>query len=66
MIDATIFLTVASGFHYAWVASKRIGNVTGPDTSTAGKPTAPDNRPLARFATRTELLKHLDRRHSGW
>jgi cardiolipin synthase len=28
MLDATIFLTVASGFHYAWVASKRIGQVT--------------------------------------
>ncbi len=25
MLDATILLTVASGFHYAWVASKRIG-----------------------------------------
>jgi cardiolipin synthase (CMP-forming) len=29
MIDATIFLTVTSGFHYAWVASQRIGLVTG-------------------------------------
>jgi cardiolipin synthase (CMP-forming) len=29
MLDATIFLTVASGFHYGWVASKRIGQVTG-------------------------------------
>jgi cardiolipin synthase len=29
MIDATIFLTVASGFHYAWVASQRIGLITG-------------------------------------
>jgi cardiolipin synthase len=28
MLDATIFLTVASGFHYAWVASQRIGLVT--------------------------------------
>jgi cardiolipin synthase len=27
MLDATIFLTVASGFHYAWVASQRIGLV---------------------------------------
>jgi cardiolipin synthase (CMP-forming) len=27
MLDATIFLTVASGFHYAWVASKRIGQI---------------------------------------
>jgi len=30
MLDATIFLTVASGFHYAWVASQRIGLVTDP------------------------------------
>lgn len=37
MLDATIFLTVASGFHYAWVASQRIGQLTEPDTSTAGK-----------------------------
>jgi cardiolipin synthase len=28
MLDATIFLTVASGFHYAWVASQRIGKLT--------------------------------------
>ena len=28
MIDLTIFLTVTSGFHYAWVASQRIGLVT--------------------------------------
>jgi cardiolipin synthase len=28
MLDATIFLTVASGFHYAWVASQRIGVAT--------------------------------------
>ncbi|WP_263356545.1 CDP-alcohol phosphatidyltransferase family protein [Acidicapsa ligni] len=28
-LDTTILLTVASGFHYAWVASKRIGTVTG-------------------------------------
>ena len=27
MLDATIFLTVASGFHYAWVASQRIGQL---------------------------------------
>jgi cardiolipin synthase len=27
MLDATILLTVASGFHYAWVASQRIGLV---------------------------------------
>ena len=25
VLDATIFLTVVSGFHYAWVASQRIG-----------------------------------------
>jgi cardiolipin synthase len=34
MIDATIFLTVASGFHYAWVASKRIGVVNDPETGS--------------------------------
>jgi cardiolipin synthase len=28
MLDATMILTVASGFHYAWVASQRIGKVT--------------------------------------
>jgi hypothetical protein len=28
MIDITVFLTVTSGFHYAWVASQRIGLVT--------------------------------------
>ena len=28
MVDATIFLTVTSGFHYAWVASQRLGLVT--------------------------------------
>ena len=32
MLDAVIFLTVASGFHYAWVASQRIGLVTDTDT----------------------------------
>jgi len=31
MIDATILLTIISGFHYAWVASKRIGLLTDPD-----------------------------------
>jgi cardiolipin synthase (CMP-forming) len=25
MLDATMVLTVASGFHYAWVASRRAG-----------------------------------------
>jgi len=33
MLDATIFLTVASGFHYAWVASQRIGLVMDSETS---------------------------------
>jgi hypothetical protein len=41
MIDATIFLTVASGFHYAWVASQRIGLLT--DTETSAVPSrSPD------------------------
>lgn len=30
MLDATIFLTVASGFHYGWVASRRVAQL--PDT----------------------------------
>jgi cardiolipin synthase len=30
MLDATIFLTIASGFHYAWVASQRIGQIPDP------------------------------------
>jgi cardiolipin synthase len=34
MIDATIFLTAASGFHYAWVASQRISLVTDAAAST--------------------------------
>lgn len=29
MLDATICLTVLSGFHYGWVASRRIGLITG-------------------------------------
>jgi cardiolipin synthase len=29
MLDATICLTVLSGFHYGWVASRRIGLLTG-------------------------------------
>jgi len=33
MLDATIFLTVASGFHYAWVASQRIGLVADSETN---------------------------------
>jgi len=28
ILDATILLTVVSGFHYAWVASQRIGLIT--------------------------------------
>jgi cardiolipin synthase len=43
MIDATIFLTVASGFHYAWVASQRIGLVTDAETGTV-PPRRPDRR----------------------
>jgi hypothetical protein len=27
MLDSTVCLTVVSGFHYAWVASQRIGMV---------------------------------------
>jgi cardiolipin synthase len=33
MLDATILLTVASGFHYAWVASQRIGVITNTESS---------------------------------
>jgi cardiolipin synthase len=29
MLDATMALTVASGFHYAWVASRRAGTTSG-------------------------------------
>jgi len=36
MLDATIFLTVASGFHYAWVASQRLGVVTDSDAQVTG------------------------------
>jgi cardiolipin synthase len=44
MLDATIGLTVISGFHYAWVASQRIGLITetestGPDVDPTGKNT---------------------------
>jgi cardiolipin synthase (CMP-forming) len=35
MLDATIFLTVVSGFHYAWVASQRIGVVTSAEDAVA-------------------------------
>jgi cardiolipin synthase (CMP-forming) len=38
MLDAVIFLTVTSGFHYAWVASQRIGLVTDTDTVPAHHP----------------------------
>ena len=38
MLDATIFLTVASGFHYAWVASQRIGLVTEAEPPAIGNP----------------------------
>lgn len=34
VLDATMLLTVLSGFHYAWVASQRIGLVTSQDSST--------------------------------
>ena len=43
MIDATVFLTVASGFHYAWVASQRIGRVTN-TASDAASHTSPGQR----------------------
>ncbi len=34
-LDATIFLTVVSGFHYAWVVSQRIDATTdGPDSGS--------------------------------
>jgi cardiolipin synthase (CMP-forming) len=32
MLDAVMFLTVTSGFHYAWVASQRIGLITDSET----------------------------------
>jgi cardiolipin synthase (CMP-forming) len=35
MIDATIALTVISGFHYAWVASQRISTAGESDTAPA-------------------------------
>jgi cardiolipin synthase (CMP-forming) len=31
MLDATVLLTIVSGFHYAWVASQRIGAVADAD-----------------------------------
>jgi cardiolipin synthase len=34
MLDAVMFLTVTSGFHYAWVASQRIGLITDSETDT--------------------------------
>jgi len=36
MLDATIFLTVASGFHYAWVASTRLSLL--PESETEADP----------------------------
>lgn len=36
MLDATICLTVLSGFHYGWVASRRIGLVTRDGPPGAG------------------------------
>jgi cardiolipin synthase len=38
MLDAVMFLTVTSGFHYAWVASQRIGLVTETDTAETNNP----------------------------
>jgi len=38
MVDATIFLTVASGVHYAWVASQRIGLATEADSNSSQDP----------------------------
>jgi cardiolipin synthase len=37
-LDATVVLTVVSGFHYAWVASQRIGQVTGEQTASIQSP----------------------------
>jgi cardiolipin synthase len=37
-LDVTIFLTVASGFHYAWVASQRIGLVTEAEAASGESP----------------------------
>jgi len=34
MLDATIFLTVVSGFHYAWVASTRINHLSCPEAGS--------------------------------
>lgn len=34
VLDATMLLTVLSGFHYAWVASQRIGLATSQESST--------------------------------
>ena len=38
MLDAVIFLTVTSGFHYAWVASQRIGLVTETEAAETNNP----------------------------
>jgi cardiolipin synthase (CMP-forming) len=39
-LDATIALTVASGLHYAWIASRRSGTSAG--NGTAAKPVGPE------------------------
>lgn len=38
MLNTTILLTVVSGFHYAWVASKRIGELTEAESTTSRLP----------------------------
>jgi len=38
VLDATICLTVVSGFHYAWVASHRIGLATSPEPARTSGP----------------------------
>ncbi|MFC5861497.1 CDP-alcohol phosphatidyltransferase family protein [Acidicapsa dinghuensis] len=43
MLDATIWLTVLSGFHYGWVASRRIGLIVD-STSGSGSGTNTSNR----------------------
>jgi cardiolipin synthase (CMP-forming) len=48
MIDATILLTIISGFHYAWVASKRIGKLTDAEThpNRLGRPLGEPGRDM--------------------
>ena len=43
VLDATILLTVVSGFHYAWVASQRIGLITISEQTPVSGP-GRDNR----------------------